>query len=124
MIQTPGDANRAGVIFGIRKPKTTGRVGRKNRLLSRGGASPVTEARSYGGGPLGDTHPQRLSLVFREIAHETYLLVGRRNHEAEAFEACPAGLEATQRTRAELLNLKACGHSVIIESPGEVALPL
>lgn len=30
MIQTPGDANRAGVIFGIRKPKTTGRVGRKN----------------------------------------------------------------------------------------------
>lgn len=30
MIQTPGDANRAGVIFGLSKPKTTGRVGRKN----------------------------------------------------------------------------------------------
>lgn len=30
MIQTPGDANRAGVIFGLSKPKTTGQTGRKN----------------------------------------------------------------------------------------------
>jgi hypothetical protein len=30
LIQAPGDANRAGAIFGIRKPKTTGRIGRKN----------------------------------------------------------------------------------------------
>jgi hypothetical protein len=30
LIQTPGGANRAGVIFGFRKLKTTGRVGRKD----------------------------------------------------------------------------------------------
>jgi hypothetical protein len=30
LIQAPGGANRAGAIFGIRKPETTGRVGRKN----------------------------------------------------------------------------------------------
>ncbi len=30
MIQTPGDANRAGVIFGFRKPKTTRQIGRKS----------------------------------------------------------------------------------------------
>lgn len=30
MIRTPGGANRAGVIFGSSKGKTTGRVGRKN----------------------------------------------------------------------------------------------
>ncbi len=30
MIQAPGDANRAGVIFGLSKPKTTVQTGRKN----------------------------------------------------------------------------------------------
>lgn len=30
MIQTPGGSNRAGVAFGIGKPKATGRTGRKN----------------------------------------------------------------------------------------------
>jgi hypothetical protein len=30
LIRTPGGANRAGVIFGSRTRKTTGRVGRKN----------------------------------------------------------------------------------------------
>jgi hypothetical protein len=31
LIQTPGRWRVAGVIFGIGKPKTTGRIGRKNR---------------------------------------------------------------------------------------------
>jgi hypothetical protein len=30
LIRTPGGANRAGVIFGLSKPKTTRRIGRKN----------------------------------------------------------------------------------------------
>jgi hypothetical protein len=30
LIQTPGGSNRAGVAFGSRKLKTTGRIGRKN----------------------------------------------------------------------------------------------
>lgn len=33
MIQTPGDANRAGVNFGSRTNKTTGSVGRNGRVL-------------------------------------------------------------------------------------------
>jgi hypothetical protein len=31
LIQTPGRANVAGVVFGLSKLKTTGRIGRKNR---------------------------------------------------------------------------------------------
>jgi hypothetical protein len=35
LIQTPGDSNRAGVNFGSRTRKTTGRVGRKD-LVAKG----------------------------------------------------------------------------------------
>jgi len=66
------------------------------------------------------------SLVFRELDPDAFLLVAQRDHQTEVFEARPAGLESSPRRRsyAELLDLKACGYSVIIDSPGEVPLPL
>jgi hypothetical protein len=51
VVLTPGDANRAGVVFSFRTRKTRGRVGRKNRRLdpSRG---PQTDIWADQNGPV------------------------------------------------------------------------
>jgi hypothetical protein len=40
LIQAPGDANRAGVIFGLNTRKTTGLVGRKDAVRHSGERRP------------------------------------------------------------------------------------
>jgi hypothetical protein len=65
LIQTPGDANLAGVTFGIRKPETSVRIGRKDRDL--------------------DAWERELD---PEIAPYVKVL---REHGVETFESCEGG---------------------------------
>jgi hypothetical protein len=65
LIQTPGDANRAGVTFGSRKLEITGRIGRKS----------------------ADLEPWESELDLRIAPYVKAL----REHGVETFESCEGG---------------------------------